>query len=101
LTVGAFSTAFAYVAGIQAIRMLGTRLSSFLGLSEVIFAAVVAWALLGEAIGPVQALGGLLILAGIVLVKLERQAGRAGEVGLADATAFAPEPADAASARRP
>ncbi len=101
LTVGAFSTAFAYVAGIQAIRMLGTRLSSFLGLSEVIFAAVVAWALLGEAIGPVQALGGLLILAGIVLVKLERQAGRAGEVGLADGTAFAPEPADAASARRP
>ncbi|MDF2575547.1 MAG: EamA family transporter [Agromyces sp.] len=74
LTVGAFSTAFAYVAGIQAIRMLGTRLSSFLGLSEVIFAAVVAWALLGEAIGPVQAIGGLLILGGIVLVRLERRA---------------------------
>lgn len=74
LTVGAFSTAFAYVAGIQAIRMLGTRLSSFLGLSEVIFAAIVAWALLGEAIGPVQAIGGLLILAGIVLVRLERSA---------------------------
>lgn len=74
LTVGAFSTAFAYVAGIQAIRMLGTRLSSFLGLSEVIFAAVVAWVLLGEAIGPVQAIGGLLILGGIVLVRLERRA---------------------------
>ncbi len=74
LMVGALSTAFAYVAGIQAIRMLGTRLSSFLGLSEVIFAAVVAWVLLGEAIGFVQAAGGLLILAGIVLVRLERRA---------------------------
>ncbi len=74
LMVAAFSTAFAYVAGIQAIRMLGTRLSSFLGLSEVIFAAVVAWALLGEAIGPVQAIGGLLILGGIVLVRFERRA---------------------------
>ena len=73
LMVGAFSTAFAYVAGIQAIRMLGTRLSSFLGLSEVVFAAIVAWVLLGEAIGFVQAAGGLLILIGIVLVRFERR----------------------------
>jgi drug/metabolite transporter (DMT)-like permease len=72
LIVGAFSTAFAYVAGIQAIRMLGTRLASFLGLSEVVFAAIVAWILIGEAIGPLQLLGGLLILGGIVLVRLER-----------------------------
>lgn len=74
LTVGVVSTAFAYVAGISAIRMLGTRLASFLGLSEVVFAAVVAWAVLGEDIGPLQALGGLGILAGIVLVRLERPA---------------------------
>ncbi|GAA1747738.1 EamA family transporter [Agromyces humatus] len=74
LTVGAVSTAFAYVAGIQAIRMLGTRLASFLGLSEVVFAGIVAWVLLGEAIGPVQMLGGVLILGGIVLVRLERPA---------------------------
>lgn len=73
LMVGAISTAFAYVAGIRAIRMLGTRLSSFLGLSEVVFAAIVAWAILGEAIGFLQAVGGLLILAGIVCVRLERR----------------------------
>ena len=80
LTVGVFSTAFAYVAGIQAIRMLGTRLSSFLGLSEVVFAAIVAWALLGEAIGVLQALGGLLILGGIVLVRLERSSAASATV---------------------
>jgi drug/metabolite transporter (DMT)-like permease len=72
ITVGVVSTAFAYVAGITAIRLLGTRLSSFLGLSEVVFAAIVAWLVLGEAIGPLQVLGGLGILAGIVLVRLER-----------------------------
>ncbi|WP_139417458.1 EamA family transporter [Agromyces laixinhei] len=72
LTVGLVSTAFAYVAGISAIRLLGTRLSSFLGLSEVIFAAIIAWFVLGEAIGPLQAVGGLLILGGIVLVRFER-----------------------------
>ncbi|GAA4376490.1 EamA family transporter [Agromyces bauzanensis] len=82
LMVAAISTAFAYVAGIQAIRMLGTRLSSFLGLSEVVFAAVVAWALLGEAIGPAQLIGGLLILGGIVLVRLERRASDTAAIAL-------------------
>lgn len=72
LVVGLVSTAFAYAAGITAIRMLGTRLASFLGLSEVIFAAIVAWMVLGEVITPLQMLGGVLILAGIVLVRQER-----------------------------
>jgi drug/metabolite transporter (DMT)-like permease len=74
LTVGVVSTAFAYVAGIAAIGMLGSRLAAFLGLSEVVFAGIVGWLLLGEALGPVQILGGLLILAGIVCVRLERRA---------------------------
>ncbi|WP_353828887.1 EamA family transporter [Agromyces sp. SYSU T0242] len=72
VTVGAISTAFAYTAGVASIRLLGSRLASFLGLSEVIFAGIVGWVLLGEALGPLQLLGGALILGGIVLVKLER-----------------------------
>lgn len=74
LTVGALSTAFAYVAGLAAIRMLGSRLAAFLGLSEVVFAGIVGWILIGEALGPLQILGGVLILAGIVCVRLERRA---------------------------
>ncbi|MDR6904415.1 drug/metabolite transporter (DMT)-like permease [Agromyces sp. 3263] len=74
VTVGVVSTAFAYVAGIAAIGMLGSRLAAFLGLSEVVFAGIVGWLLLGEALGPVQILGGILILAGIVCVRLERRA---------------------------
>lgn len=74
LIVGAVSTAFAYVAGIAAIGMLGSRLAAFLGLSEVVFAGIVGWILIGEALGPLQILGGVLILAGIVCVRLERRA---------------------------
>ncbi|MFE5673339.1 DMT family transporter [Agromyces sp. NPDC056523] len=82
LTVGAISTAFAYLAGIAAIRMLGARLSSFLGLSEVVFAGIIGWILLGEALGPLQILGGALILGGIVLVRMERKPADAASVAL-------------------
>jgi len=97
--VAAISTAFAYVAGIQAIRLLGTRLSSFLGLSEVVFAAIVAWALLGEAIGPVQLIGGILILVGIVLVRLERRPPERAAVALDVDLVPVPENAGRATSR--
>ncbi|MFT4030457.1 MAG: EamA family transporter [Protaetiibacter sp.] len=71
VTVGVVSTAFAYVAGITSITLLGTRVASFLGLSEVIFAGVVGWIVLDEAIAPLGMLGAALILGGIVLVRLE------------------------------
>jgi len=71
VTVGVVSTAFAYVAGITSIRLLGTRVASFLGLSEVIFAGIVGWIVLGEAIAPLGLLGAALILGGIVLVRFE------------------------------
>ena len=94
LTVGALSTAFAYLAGVAAIRMLGARLSSFLGLSEVVFAGIVGWILLGEALGPLQILGGVLILGGIVLVRLERRPPDAASVALEfDLVPLSSEPA--------
>ena len=37
-----------YVAGIGAARILGARLSSFVGLTEVLFAVLIAWLVLGE-----------------------------------------------------
>jgi len=74
VTVGVMSTAVAYVAGITAITLLGARVASFLGLSEVVFAGIVGWIVLGEAIAPVGLLGAALILGGIVLVRMERAA---------------------------
>jgi drug/metabolite transporter (DMT)-like permease len=78
VTVGVMSTAFAYVAGITAITLLGARVASFLGLSEVVFAGVVGWIVLGEAIAPIGLLGAALILGGIVLVRLEPGTAAAG-----------------------
>jgi drug/metabolite transporter (DMT)-like permease len=63
------ATAFAYVAGIVAAVRMGERLASFVGLSEVLFAVLIAWLLLGEVPTIVQALGGILIVAGVVLVR--------------------------------
>jgi drug/metabolite transporter (DMT)-like permease len=54
--------------------VLGSRLMSFVGMLEVVFASLFAWVLLGEALGPFQLLGGVLILAGIACVRSERRA---------------------------
>ncbi|HEY0484604.1 MAG TPA: EamA family transporter [Kofleriaceae bacterium] len=65
------AAAIAYVAGIGATRRLGPRLASFVGLTEVIFAVLFAWLFLGELPTAVQLLGGLLILAGVALVRMD------------------------------
>ncbi|HEY2552136.1 MAG TPA: EamA family transporter [Streptosporangiaceae bacterium] len=61
----------AYVSGISAARMLGPRLASFAGLTEVMFAVLFAWLLLGQVPVPVQLAGGALIVAGIAMVRLD------------------------------
>ena len=69
LALGVVTAALAYVTGIAATRRLGSRLASFVALLEVLAALVAAWLLLGESPRPVQILGGVLILAGVVVVK--------------------------------
>ena len=61
----------AYVAGIGAARILGPKLASFVGLLEVVFAVLVAWLLLGELPTGFQLLGGVLIVAGVALVRID------------------------------
>src|SRR6478736_7045568 len=63
--------ATAYVTGILAARVLGAKLASFVGLSEVVFAVLFAWLLLGELPRAIQLLGGLFILAGVIAVRGE------------------------------
>ncbi|GAB2976361.1 EamA family transporter [Saccharothrix stipae] len=70
LALGVVTAALAYVAGIAATRRLGSRLASFVALTEVVTALLFAWLLLGEAPGVVQLVGGALILGGVVAVKL-------------------------------
>jgi drug/metabolite transporter (DMT)-like permease len=44
-------------------------------LTEVLFAVIWAWLLLGELPGPVQLLGGVLIVGGVVLVRVDELRG--------------------------
>ena len=77
LTLGLVAGAVAYVSGILAGRRLGSRLASFVALAEVLCALLFAWALLGEMPRPVQLIGGLLVLLGVVVVKVGEDAGSA------------------------
>lgn len=64
------AAAAAYLLGIVAARRLGSTVASFVGLTEVLFAVLFAWLLLGELPGFVQLLGGVGIVAGVVAVRL-------------------------------
>lgn len=80
LIVAGVSTTLGYALGVGAVPRIGSRVASFVGLSEVLFALAFAWLLLGEAPAPVQFLGGALILAGVVLVRMDADATAATSV---------------------
>jgi drug/metabolite transporter (DMT)-like permease len=65
------ATVAAYVTGILAAQRLGSKVASFVALTEVMFAVLAAWLILGELPGAMQLLGGLLIVAGVVCVRLD------------------------------
>ena len=60
---------FAYLTGIVAVRRLGSSVASFVALSEVMFAVIFAFLLLGQQPSLIQLVGGVLVLAGIALVQ--------------------------------
>ena len=62
-------TAIAYTLGIMGIARLRPRFASLVGLAEVLFAVLTAWALLGEAITLTQAVGGAVVLVGLALAR--------------------------------
>jgi drug/metabolite transporter (DMT)-like permease len=68
------ATAIAYIAGIDATRRLGSKLASFVGLTEVMFAVLFAWLFLGELPRPIQLAGGVLIVVGVALVRYDELA---------------------------
>lgn len=67
------AAALAYAVGVVGTRIVGATIASFVGLSEVLFAVLFAWVLLGELPGWIQLAGGLLVLAGVVAVRLGEQ----------------------------
>jgi len=74
LWVAAIATSVGYAFGVMAVPRIGSRLASFVGLSEVLFALGFAWLFLSEIPAPIQFVGGALILVGVVLVRLDEPA---------------------------
>lgn len=65
------ATVLAYVSGIMAARALGSKVASFISLTEVLFAVLWAWLLLGQMPAPIQLLGGVAIVGGVLLVRAD------------------------------
>lgn len=73
LVLGLVTAALAYAAGTTASRLLGSRVASFTGLLEVVASVIFAWLLVNQTPNASQTAGGLLIISGIVLAKLDDQ----------------------------
>ncbi len=69
IALGVITTAIAYTLGIMGIARLRPRFASLVGLSEVMFAVIAAWLLLGQAITLTQAVGGAVVLIGLALAR--------------------------------
>ena len=91
----------AYVAGIGAARTLGARLASFVGLTEVMFAVLFAWLVLSELPTIIQLLGGLFILGGVALVRLDEQGAVKVRESLPQPPSAGLEPVTAGGSRHP
>jgi drug/metabolite transporter (DMT)-like permease len=87
LGLGVVTAGFAYVTGIAASRRLGSRLSSFVALLEVVAGVTFAWLLLDQAPTLLELAGGTLIVAGVVVVKLGERPRSPSRAGLRRLTA--------------
>jgi drug/metabolite transporter (DMT)-like permease len=71
LGLGVVAAAVAYVTGIGAARRLGPKFGSFVAMAEIGFAVLFAWILLAQTPTALQFVGGGLILAGVIAVRLD------------------------------
>ena len=70
LALGLVTAALAYTTGVAATRRLGSQVASFVALLEVVAGVGFAWLLLDQLPDGLQLVGGLLVVAGVVVVKL-------------------------------
>ena len=67
--VAVFGTAVPFGLTLASVARIGAQRAGIVGSLEPVFAALVAFGLIGEALGVLQILGGLLILLGIIIVE--------------------------------
>ena len=73
IAVGSLSTAAGFISAVAAVRSLGPKLASFIGMSEILFAAAFAWLMLGQVPTTTQFAGSALILAGVILIRADER----------------------------
>jgi drug/metabolite transporter (DMT)-like permease len=64
-----------WVLVLTGLRSIGAARAGLVGTLEPVVASGVAWAVLGEALSPVQIAGGVVVVGGIVLAETARSAG--------------------------
>lgn len=95
IALGVVATAVAYTLGIMGIARLRPRFASLVGLSEVMFAVLAAWVLLGEAMTLTQAVGGAIVLVGLALARAGDRSEAVAEATWPDGPLEEPRPASA------
>jgi drug/metabolite transporter (DMT)-like permease len=87
LLLGVVTSGVAYLTGVAAGRLLGARLASFLGLLEILAGVGFAWLFVDQLPTVVQLVGGALILAGVVAVRLGEERAAAPQAAPAEPVA--------------
>ena len=82
--VALLSTVIGYTTGIAAARRLGARVASFVGLAEVLFAILFAWLLVHQRPDAIQLVGGVVVIVGIALVRVDDRGPGDAPAGAAD-----------------
>ena len=81
-----FGTVIAFLLVLGSLRRLGAERAGIIGTSEPVWAAILAMVLLGEMLTPIQVVGGLMVVVGIVVAETSRSSHvTPGESPLTDA----------------
>lgn len=67
--IGVVSTVIAYLLGVAGLQRLPAQVGGAICYTEVVAAALIAWAVLGERLTPAQLTGGVIVLAGAYLAQ--------------------------------
>ena len=73
MTLGVvFGTVTPFLLVLGSLRRLGAARAGIIGTTEPVWAAILAMALLGEMLTPIQGIGGLIVVAGIIVAETAR-----------------------------
>jgi drug/metabolite transporter (DMT)-like permease len=73
LSIGLLGTLFPFLLVVNALRRLPAAIVGIAATTEPVFAASLAWLLLGQSLGAPQLIGGGLVIGGVVLAQLARR----------------------------